>query len=151
VKATTMVVAAVMAVGLTGCCDKFVEKAAEKAAEKAVEEATGGDASLAIGDNVDISALPVAFRYPGVKAKGRFAQNTPTGSGTVYMLESDDPIAKVKAHFEALTGYKQTAKMDTADGSMFAYEAAPGESYNVVLSPTAGKTVITITHAKDKP
>ena len=57
-----------------GCCDKLAEKTAEKAAEKAVEEATGGDASISLGDNVDISDLPTAFRYPGAKAKGRFSQ-----------------------------------------------------------------------------
>lgn len=140
--------ALMLAIGSAGCCEKL----AEKAAAKAVEEATGGDASLAFGNDVDISDLPAAFRYPGAKGKGRFAQNMPTGAGTAYILESDDPVGKVKAHYAVIGGYKQVLKMDTTDGTMYNYEDASGaESFHVTVVPSGGKTGITVVHTKNKP
>lgn len=145
-----------LAVGLglsvAGCCDKVVEKAAEKAAEKAVEEASGGDASIAFGENVDISDLPAAFRYPGAKARGRFSQNMPTGAGTAYIMESDDALVKVKAHYAAISGYKQLAKMDTPQSTVFNYETASGkESYHITVTQNGAKTGISIVYTKNAP
>jgi hypothetical protein len=146
------VVVAGACLSVSGCCDKVVEKAAEKAAEKAVEEATGGDASVAFGENVDISDLPAAFRYPGAKARGRFSQNMPTGAGTAYIMESDDALARVKAHYAAISGYKQLAKMDTPQSTVYNYETASGkESYHITVTQNGGKTGITIVSTKNAP
>lgn len=132
----------------TGCCDRV----AEKAAEKAIEEATGGDASVAFGDNVDVSALPPAFRYPGATPKGRFSQNAPTGKSTVYVLESADDAAKVNTHYASVSGYKQLLKMNNNQSTIYNYEDASGkQSYHVTVAPSGPTTAITVVHTEQAP
>ncbi len=141
-------------VGLStsGCCGDLVKKAGEKVAEKAIEEATGGDASVAIGDNVDLSKLPSVFRYPGATGKGQISQNAPTGLGTVYILQTTDPVEKVKAHYANISGFKQLVKMDSPNGTTYSYESADGKAgFHITIAVANGTTGITIVHSINKP
>ena len=140
-----------LALSVSGGCGKLAEKITGKAIEKAVEESSGGDASLSLDGNIDISDIPAAFRYPGMKGVARIAQNTSTSTGTVYMLESEDSLEKVKTHYEAIAGYKQISKLEQPGiDPVFTYETAPKESCIIQLSTRSAKTAIILTFAKEK-
>ena len=138
-------------VGCMVCGEGLSEKIAEKAMEKAAEVGSGGKAKIDVGSKVDISALPGYLHYPGVTAKGKFSMSGGDGQGTVWGLETADPVQKVKDWYKKSLegkGWKENATMDTGEGMMIMY-VAPDEKeiVTVVLSTEKGKTVIALTQA----
>ncbi|MCL2822411.1 MAG: hypothetical protein FWD57_00290 [Polyangiaceae bacterium] len=135
----------VLAFGVSGCCGDIAEKLANKAAEKVVQEAVG-DSTFAMGSDVDISDLPAAFRYPGAVAKQKVSGN----GVTAYMLETTDPGPKVKAFYESVVGYKQTAKADLGNVLSVVYEDAAGEMFTVGVQTSAVPTTISLSRSSKK-
>jgi hypothetical protein len=146
-----VLLATVVGIGNAGCCEKVTKKVATRATEIAVEKASGGDASVRIGDDVDISDLHKSFQYPGARAKGRLSQTSSSDTGTTYIMESSDAYSKVKTHYEGMKGYKEVMKMDTSDGAIYSYEdTSSHESFHVTVTESGGKTLITVMHSKKK-
>jgi len=143
-----LLLSTVVAWSVAGCCGDLVEKATQKAAEKAIEKATEGDASVSLGGNADISDLPEKFRYPGATSKAKVNSNGPQGANTVFLLESSDPGPKVRAHYGAITGFKQTNKSEINEMLSVVYEVSPGETYTITVTPGSPMTSIVITRMK---
>lgn len=105
-------------------CMKCGENIAERALEKAVEAGSGGKAKIDIGGNVDLSDLPAFLRYPGAKGQSKWSMSGEEGTGTVYALESGDPLKKVVDWYKSSlsgAGWKQGSQMETTDSTMLLY------------------------------
>jgi len=107
--------------GCMKCGQNVSQKIAEKAIEGAVDKATGGKASIDVG-NVDLSGLPAFLHYPGATAKGRFSMSGKEGTGTVYTFETKDPAASVADFYKkALAGWKNSSTMESGEATIMSY------------------------------
>jgi hypothetical protein len=141
-------------VAATSGCDALVrkvrEKAAEKVAEEAAERGAGGNVSVDLGRDVDVSDLDKAFRYPGAKAKIRMEQSGPKGEGTMYAFETTDSLSQVVSFYEkSFKGYTRVGKLDTPNGTVLSYQGK-SHQYAVTVASSGAKTAITIFRAKEK-
>ncbi len=138
-----------LSAGCMKCGEKAMQQAAERGIESAIEKASGGKADVDLGSNVDISALPEPFRYPGAVAKAKWTMSNEKGSGTVYTLETADPAKNVVDFYKkALEGWKSQSTMETDKASVLV-AASPDEKQNVSVTVTTeeGKTAINLVYA----
>ena len=140
---------AVSNIGCMKCGDKIAQEAAEKAVEGALGKASGGKADIDVGSNVDISGLPVEFRYPNATAKGRWTMSNEEGSGAVYSFESADAAKTVVEFYKkALTGWKNLSTMES-DEAVVMVGASEDEkkTVTVTVGTEDNKTTISIIYA----
>lgn len=148
VLALTMGLVLVAEVGCTRCGGDAAERIAERAVEQAIEKGSGGKADVDVGSDVDLSGLPEFARYPGATGKGKWSMQTEEGGGSAFGLETADPIDKVTEWYKsqvAAQGWKQSATMETGDGTMLMF-TSPDEkqTMTVTLGKEEGKTAIAI-------
>lgn len=135
-------------------CKNPAESVAKKAAEKTLEAASGGKAKVDLGSggNIDLSGLPATMHYPGAKAISRFSLSGEEGKGASYVFETSDPASTIIAWYrKSLTGWKEQATMETADGNMVAF-TEPGEKRNVLITigknKDKGNTTLALVYAE---
>lgn len=142
-------------IGCMKCGEKAMETAVEKGLKEAIEKGTGGKVDVDVGEEVDLSELPNVLKYPGAKGVGKWSVSTEDGSGTNFMLETDNTKQQVKDwYISSLTsaGYKKAMEMDTGDGlvMMFNKEGDDKTAVTVTVATEDGKTTISVLHAVDK-
>jgi len=142
-------------VGCMKCGEKAMEEAFEEGLETAIEKGSGGKVDVDVGKEVDLSELPGALKYPGAKGVGKWSVSTEDGSGTNFMLETNNTKEQVKDwYISSLTGagYKKAMEMDTGDGlvMMFNKEGDDKTAVTVTVATEDGKTTISVLHAVDK-
>jgi hypothetical protein len=138
-------------VGCAKCSKDLAERVAEEATERIVENRTGENVEVDAGGTVDIADLPEFLRYPGMTATGKFSLSSSEGKGTVWSLESKDPLAKVgdwyRKSLEA-QGWTKGAEMETGESLMLMWTTADEkETISVMLLTEDGKTTVSLTHA----
>ena len=133
------------AICVAGCCretaDKEADKEADKSADKAPELQPSANVGTSPGTNPgtgDLSDVPPALRYPGATHL--------TGSFTngYVMTQTKDPVEKVVAFYEAVTGYGQAKKSESAAMIRFTYETSPTSEIGVAVITTDSGTTINL-------
>jgi hypothetical protein len=119
--------------------DTPAELQAKAVAERFIESGSRGP--------VDVSALPVALRYPDAKAL-RHTSETDEGQVThIYMFETRDQVADVMSWYKKnLPDWKQTVVMEQEASSTLTFESKDGDFLYVGAGRKTGKdqTVINL-------
>jgi hypothetical protein len=142
-------------VGCMKCGEKAMERAFEKGLETAIEKGSGGKADVDVGKDVDLSELPDALRYPGAKGVGKWSMSTEEGTGTSFMLETNNTKQQVKDwYLSSMTGagYKKAMEMETGDGivMMFKKEGDEKASATITIGTEDDKTTISVLYGVGK-
>ncbi len=133
-----------------GFGDKLKEQAAEEVFEKALEEAGAeGDVELDIGQEIDISDLPEWLNYPNGKATGKMTLAQEGEEGTMYVLETADPMDTVATWYKtALANWEQSASFETAESVQLVYSDGGGQAVQLTLAAVDATTTISCWYAK---
>lgn len=147
--ASVLVITGLLALAC-GFGDKLKEQAAEDVFEKALEEA-GGDGSieLDVGQEIDISDLPEWLSYPNAKATGKMTLAQEGEEGTMYVLETADPMATVATWYKtAMATWEQSASFETTESTQLVYSDGAGQAVQLTLATDTTSTTISCWYAK---
>ncbi len=156
-KRPTLVVSTLVALGLLslacGLGEKLEEKAAEEVFERALEEAGGdGSVELDVGQEIDISDLPVWLSYPNAKATGKMTLAQEGEEGTMYVLETADELATVTDWYKgAMKTWEQSASFETPESMQLVYSDGAGQAVQLTLARENETTIISCWYAKTEP
>jgi hypothetical protein len=139
--------------GCTKCAGDLAKKATESAVEKAIEKATGGKADIDVGSSIDLTGFPPELIYPGAKPTGKWSMTTDEGTGATYAFETADPVKTVVDHFKTtLSGWKNTATMESNDAVILSYQTADEKQMAVItVGPKdGGGTTVGVVYSTKK-
>lgn len=147
--ATALVILGLLALAC-GLGDKLKEQAAEEVFENALEEAgAAGDVELDVGQEIDISDLPVWLSYPNAKPTGKMTLAQEGEEGTMYVLETADDMNTVATWYKtALATWTQSASFETGESIQLVYADGAGQAVQLTLATEDDHTAISCWYAK---
>jgi hypothetical protein len=133
-----------------GFGDKLKEQAAEEVFEQALEEAgAAGEVELDVGQEIDISDLPPWLSYPNAKATGKMTLAQDGDEGTMYVLETADPVDTVADWYKAaLSTWEQSASFETGGSMQLVYTDGANQAVQLTLAAEGEQTAISCWYAK---